>query len=277
MTSLIVNADDFGFTRDVNAGIVEAHRGGILTATTLMANGDAFDDAVAHARANPSLDVGCHIVLVQGRSVLDPARTLPPTLKHLIQALLRRELPVYEEAAAQVRKLMCAGIRPSHVDTHKHTHLLPPVLEAVACVAREFGIPWIRRPFDFGIDHRARVMKASFALGMRVLRPRFASALKGLRTTDHFTGFQLTGTLNRESLAETLGRLPEGLTEFMCHPGRLGPELRNAPTRLKESRELELAALLAPEIRHIIEQRGIRLVNYQLPTGIVTPVGEVCP
>ena len=97
---LIVNADDFGFTRDVNEGIVEAHRDGILTATTLMANGDAFEDAVALARATPSLDVGCHAVLVQGRSVLDASRALPATLKDLVRSLLRRELPVYEELRA---------------------------------------------------------------------------------------------------------------------------------------------------------------------------------
>jgi len=259
---LIVNADDFGFTRDVNAGIVEAHRHGILTATTLMANGDAFDDAVALARSNPTLDIGCHVVLVQGRSVLDPARTLPPTVGGLIRALLRREIPVCEEVAAQVRKLMCAGIRPSHIDTHKHTHLLPPVLEAVARAAREFGIPWVRRPFDFGIDSGAKVMTAAIAVGMRALRPGFASALRGLRTTDHFTGFQLTGTLDVQSLHETLLVLPEGTTEFMCHPGRCGPELRQATTRLKESREIELAALLSPDVRRTIRQRGIELVNY---------------
>jgi len=262
MKRLIVNADDFGFTRDVNAGIVEAHRGGILTATTLMANGDAFDDAVAWARANPTLDVGCHVVLVQGRSVLDPARALPATMKDLIRALLRREIPLYEEVSAQVRKLMRAGIRPSHIDTHKHTHLLPPVLEAVARVARDFEIKWVRRPFDFGIDARARMMKAAVAVGMRVMRPGFASALKGMRTTDHFAGFQMTGTLDYRSLREILILLPEGLTELMCHPGRLGPELHGAATRLKESREIELAALLSPAIRRILEQRGIELVNY---------------
>jgi len=262
MRRLIVNADDFGFTRDVNAGIVEAHRGGILTATTLMANGDAFEDAIALARQHPTLDVGCHVVLVQGRSVLDPSRALPATLVELVRALARREIPVYDEVAAQVRRLMRGGIRPSHIDTHKHTHLLPPVLDAVARVAREFGIGWVRRPFDFGIDGRAKVMKAAMTVGMRVLRPGFASALKGLRTTDHFTGFQLTGTLDTRSLRETLMVLPEGITEFMCHPGKLGPELRAASTRLKESREAELAALLAPEVRDTIERRGIELVNY---------------
>jgi predicted glycoside hydrolase/deacetylase ChbG (UPF0249 family) len=260
---LIVNADDFGFTRDVNAGIVEAHRSGILTAATLMANGDAFKDAVALAAENPTLDVGCHLVLVQGRSVLDPSRTLPRNLKELLQALLRREIQVYDEISAQVRKTMAAGIRPSHLDTHKHTHLLPPVLEAVARAARDFGIPWVRRPFDFGIDAGAQWTKRAVALSMRVMQPRFASALDGLRTTDHFAGFQITGTLNEDSLAQTLERLPAGLTEFMCHPGRLGPELRGAETRLKESRELELAALLSPRARSVMEQRGIELLNYR--------------
>jgi predicted glycoside hydrolase/deacetylase ChbG (UPF0249 family) len=259
---LIVNADDFGFTRDVNAGIVEAHRGGILTATTLMANGDAFEDAVARARETPSLDVGCHLVLVQGRSVFHPARQLPGDLKGLIRTLMRRELPVYEEARAQVQKIIAAGIRPSHIDTHKHTHLLPPVLDVVARIAREFDIPWVRRPFDFGTGRGAGLAKRAVALGMRVLAPRFARVLKGLRTTDHFTGFGITGTLNGESLVETLESLPPGLTEFMCHPGRLGAELRGAATRLKESREIELTALLSPETRRIIEQRGIELVNY---------------
>jgi predicted glycoside hydrolase/deacetylase ChbG (UPF0249 family) len=264
---LIVNADDFGFTRDVNEGIVEAHRYGILTATTLMANGDAFEDAVALARQTPSLDIGCHLVLVQGRSVLDPSRLLPANLTDLVRALIRRELPVYEELAAQVRRIAATGIRPSHLDTHKHTHLLPPVLEAVARIAREFEIPWVRRPFDFGINGGARTMKRAVALGIRAMRPRFASALDGLRTTDYFAGFQITGALNEGSLAATLRRLPEGLTEFMCHPGKLGPELRNAATRLKECRAIELAALLSPDTRRVIEQRGIQLVNYRQVTG----------
>lgn len=239
---LIVNADDFGFTRDVNAGIVEAHRHGILTATTLMANGDAFDDAVALAQETPSLDVGWHLVLVQGNSVAEPSRALPATLKELLKALLRRELPVYKEARAQLNKLLAAGIRPTHIDSHKHTHLLPPVLDAMVSLAKEFEIPWLRR---------------------RVIPPSFGSSLRGVRTTDHFLGFRLTGKLNTESLAHALSRLPAGLSEFMCHPGKLGPELANAATRLKQSRELELAALVSPEVRDAIAKRGIELVNYR--------------
>jgi predicted glycoside hydrolase/deacetylase ChbG (UPF0249 family) len=266
-TRLIVNADDFGFTHDVNEGIVEAHRNGILTATTLMANGAAFDHAVTLARGNPSLDVGCHLVLVQGRSVADPSRELPATMTDLVRALVQRRLPVYEELFAQVRKIVQAGIRPTHLDTHKHTHLLPPVLEAVARVAHEFRIPWVRRPFDFGIDRGARLTKSAIALGMRVTRPGFARVLGNLKTTDHFAGFQITGMMKQANLIDILERLPEGLTEFMCHPGKLGPELRAAATRLKESREIELAALVSPEVRSVIERRGIELVNYRSAAG----------
>lgn len=260
---LIVNADDFGFTRDVNEGIVEAHRNGILTATTLMANGSAFDHAVALSRQNPSLDIGCHFVLVQGPSILDPSRMLPATLADFGRALLRRELDIYGELSAQVRKIARAGIRPTHIDTHKHTHLWPPVLNAVVRIAHEFRIPWVRRPFDFGIDMRARMIKSAVAIGMRATGFSFARMMGTLKTTDHFAGFQMTGSLNAASLLDILERLPEGLTEFMCHPGKLGAELESAATRLKKSREIELAALTAPETRRVIERRGIQLVNYR--------------
>ncbi len=142
MKYLIPNADDFGYTRDVNDGIVHAHRQGILKATTLMATGAAFDHAVALALQNPTLDVGVHLVLVGSEG-------FPPTVARLIGEIARGRIRVYEQLFAQVRKVLDAGIRPSHLDTHKHTHLLPPVLDAVARISSEFQIPWVRRPFDF--------------------------------------------------------------------------------------------------------------------------------
>ena len=136
----MVNADDFGFTPDVNRGIVAAHRDGILTASTLMANGDAFEDAVRLARETPSLDIGCHLVLISGRSLLSPYALLPASTGALLRALAARQMRVYDELAAQVRKILAAGLKPTHLDTHKHTHLAPPVLDAVARVAEEFEI-----------------------------------------------------------------------------------------------------------------------------------------
>jgi hopanoid biosynthesis associated protein HpnK len=269
---LVVNADDFGFTPDVNEGIVEAHRHGILTATTLMANGAAFDDAVKLAREVPSLDIGCHLVLIGGRS-LTTASALPRSVPQLLGALARREIRVYEELAAQIRRILDAGVRPTHLDTHKHTHLAPPVLDAVARLGEEFGIRWVRRPFDFPLNAlRGTVPRVkrmtSDALGL--LRRRFHRVLErhGCRTTDHFAGFQITGRFRTDQLVELLNVLPEGSTELMCHPGRCGKALLNAPTRLKESREHELAALVAPEVRQALERNRIELVTYRgLETG----------
>lgn len=265
---LVVNADDFGFTTDVNAGIVEAHRRGILTATTLMANGDAFDDAVRLAREHPSLDVGCHLMLVQGRSLARAGAPLPATVAALLTALARRDFPVYEELAAQVERVLRAGIQPTHLDTHKHTHLAPPVLRAVARLSRKYGIRWVRRPFDFPMTAmRGRIPAAkqwtSRALGG--LRGYFHRVLTahGCRTTGHFAGFQITGRLRTAELVELIGLLPPGSTELMVHPGYCGEALRGAVTRLKESRELELAALVAPEVRAAVERGRVRLTDYR--------------
>jgi predicted glycoside hydrolase/deacetylase ChbG (UPF0249 family) len=229
---LIPNADDFGFTRDVNQGIVEAHRHGILTATTLMATGAAFENAVELARENPELDIGVHLVLVDSAG-------FPPTRPRLLFSL--GGIRIYDELVRQVRKVFDAGIQPSHLDTHKHTHLLPQVFQVVTRIAQEFKIPWVRRRFG----------------------PFQWLPMRGCRTTDHFTGFRMTGRYGAAELAEVIRRLPEGSTEFMCHPGFCTEELRGARTRLKESRRHELDALVSGEVRAAIEESGVRLARYR--------------
>jgi predicted glycoside hydrolase/deacetylase ChbG (UPF0249 family) len=252
---LIVNADDFGFTHDVNQGIVEAHCNGILTATTLMATGAAFDDAARLAKQNPSLDIGCHLVLVG-------SPPFPTTVSQLVRAVALRRIRIYDELAAQVRRILDAGLAPSHLDTHKHTHLLPPVLDAVAKISEEFRIPWVRRPFDFplqpggpGWTNRA----------MHTMSGRFRTALgrHGCRSTDWFAGFRITGRYRAGDLAALIRSLPDGVTEFMCHPGRCGEELRAARTRLKDSREEELRALTSAEVRAALQQSGVQLVSFR--------------
>jgi predicted glycoside hydrolase/deacetylase ChbG (UPF0249 family) len=260
--TLIVNADDFGFTRDVNEGIVEAHRHGILTSTTLMAGGGAFEDAVRLARETPSLDIGCHLVLVG-------APPFPATVAQLIQAVALKRIRIYDELAGQVRRILDAGLKPTHLDTHKHTHLLPPVLDAVARLSEDFGIAWVRRPFDFpndflrgpgGIGWKKRAISGAFG----VVRSRFERVLgaHGCRFTEHFAGFQITGNYDAAALVSLIRALPHGSTEFMCHPGRCGPELLAATTRLKESRERELRALTSPEVRIALEQENVRLSGF---------------
>jgi predicted glycoside hydrolase/deacetylase ChbG (UPF0249 family) len=262
---LVVNADDFGFTRDVNQGIVEAHRDGILTATTLMATGTAFDDAVRLAKENPRLDVGCHLVLVGEAE-------FPSSVPQLLRAIALRQIRVYDELAAQVRRIVDAGIAPTHLDTHKHTHLIPQVLDAVARISEEFGIPWVRRPFDFpmqagapGRQSKTGWTRRTVSRGFGIVRGRFERVLSrhGCKSTDHFAGFKLTGEYDAGDLAALIRALPEGSTEFMCHPGRCGEELRSARTRLKESREEELRALVAQDVREALSEAGVELVSYR--------------
>jgi predicted glycoside hydrolase/deacetylase ChbG (UPF0249 family) len=250
---LIINADDFGFTPDVNAGIVHAHREGVLTATTLMANGAAYEDALRLARETPSLDIGCHLVLVQGRSLVT-GRDFPQTLNQLVLALAKRELDIYAELRAQIEKVRSADLRISHLDTHKHTHILPQVFRVVLRLAQEFSIPYVRRPLG-PLSHRY----------YRRLAGRYA-----VRMTDHFLGFRLTGSLTESSLAAALSSLRDGVTELMCHPGFLGPELQQAPTRLKESRVRELEALTSSRIRELIAAGSIHLEGF-LPHSPPTP------
>jgi predicted glycoside hydrolase/deacetylase ChbG (UPF0249 family) len=256
---LVVNADDFGFTRDVNQGIVEAHLNGILTAATIMSVGAAFDDAVRLARQHPTLDIGVHLVLV-GQP------PFPMTVAQLIRAVASGRIRIHDELSAQVRRVLDAGLQPSHLDTHKHTHLLPPVLDAVARISEEFKIPWVRRPFDFplepgGVSWKKRAVSRTFG----VVRGRFERVLTrhGCRSTDHFAGFQITGKFNAADVAALIRSLPEGSTEFMCHPGICTAELRAAHTRLKESRQEELRALTAPEVRDALRESGVELVTYR--------------
>jgi len=238
---LIVNADDFGFTRGVNEGIVEAHRHGILTATTLMAGGAAFDHAVERAHDTPSLDVGVHLVLWEETGL--PQR-LPA---FVLRAMTMSTAAIERLFAAQVERVMQAGIAPSHLDTHKHTHTLPHVMRAVERTALRFGIAWVRRVLP--------------PLGWLGLLDRHRPA--GLRVTDHFLGFGLTGQMTRGSLAAALRGIRPGLTELMCHPGRCDASLESAPTRLKHERQEELEALTAPEIRALLEANAIELTSYR--------------
>ena len=199
-----------------------------------------------------TLDVGVHLVFVQGCSVAT-GKPLPATPKQLLPALMRKGIDVYAEGRAQIEKIIAAGLQPTHLDTHKHTHLVPHVFRAAALLAQEFGIPYLRLPLDRTV--RLAGFPPTLASGFY----RNIAARHGVRLTDHFLGFRLTGSLTEETLLQALRRLPEGVSEFMCHPGRLGPELAAAETRLKESRVRELEALVSPRVRRLIDESGVHL------------------
>ena len=205
-----------------------------------MADGPAFDDAVRLARETPSLDVGCHLVLVG-------LPNYPGTVSQLMQAIALRRVDIYGRLKSQIVKIVDAGVAPTHMDTHKHTHILPPVLDAMTRLAGEFGILWVRQP----------IVKLMLPYFRRVL------ARRGLRAADNFAGFAVTGKFDSPILASIIDALPEGTTEFMCHPGFCTAELRQARTRLKDSRERELQALTDPIVREAIDRNHVALATYR--------------
>ncbi|MEZ5392012.1 MAG: ChbG/HpnK family deacetylase [Bryobacterales bacterium] len=270
MRRLIVNADDFGFTEDVNEGIVHAFERGILRSTTLMANGAAFEHAVKLARQTPGLDVGVHLTLVDGPSLSQPGRELPATVARLLLAIRSAWGPtaIEEECCAQIEKIRAAGIEPSHVDTHKHTHLFPPVLDAVLRAAKRNGIAWVRRPFDLPLTATAANTPWKRRLVSRMLgglSRGFDRRMRaeGLHATDAFAGFQLTGFYREPELAGLLRALPEGVTEFMCHPGFCRAPLQAARTRLKLSRVQELEALTSDLVLRAASEAQVEITSFR--------------
>ncbi|MGH9775993.1 MAG: carbohydrate deacetylase [Candidatus Acidiferrales bacterium] len=285
MKRLIINADDFGLTRGVNRGILEAARNGILTSTTLMANGPEFLEAVGGALQNPALGVGVHLVLVGGMSVA-PARSvrplasrdglLPKSLAALVVKLstgLIGRAQIVDEFRAQIERVRAAGIRPTHLDTHKHTHCHPRVMEALGQVASEFEIRAVRNPFELrpvipsgaGKNGRAPLAQEAAALAARAGERKFhrVVARRDLRAPDYFFGLRMTGQMGVEAVRLVLASLPEGTSELMCHPGYNDDALRATGTRLAAEREVELAALLDPSVRRAVQENGIALATYR--------------
>jgi hopanoid biosynthesis associated protein HpnK len=273
---LILNADDFGLTAGVNCAILELHRAGLLTSATLMARAAATEEAIELARATPSLGVGCHVVLVDGEPVLyakeSPALVDPRTgrfypglggflLRLFTGRIQSREIEA--EAAAQIALLQSRGLRLTHIDTHKHTHLFPAVLRPVLRAAKAAGIHAVRNPFEPAWSRRATpgapwIRRTEVSL-LSLLEPAFRRivAEEGFTTTDGAIGVLATGTLNSATITSLLHELPAGNWELVTHPGYNDADLAQAHTRLLASREIEREAL------HTVEKfPGIECISF---------------
>jgi predicted glycoside hydrolase/deacetylase ChbG (UPF0249 family) len=289
LRNLIVNADDLGWTDGVNRGIADAHRQGLVTSTSLLANGRAFDSALDVARGNPALGVGVHLNLSDGpptaspenvRGLLNSENCLEDGPETLLLRIASRSLPLEEierEWDAQIQKVREAGIHPTHVDGHKHVQMLPGLFEIAVRLAKKHGIRAIRVSHE---ESRLRAVLATDgeqktgvvlkqrvqARGLKLLAPdaREMANRQGLVTTDYFCGIAQTGVLHRTGVERLLESLPDGTTELMCHPGYFDDALHASPTRLQESRQTELQILTDPAVRKLVATRGIRLISYKL-------------
>ena len=287
MKNLIVNADDLGWSEGVNRGIAEAHRHGIVTSTSLLANGAAFVLAVELARTTPGLGVGVHLNLSDGppaaeretvTSLLNDNGEFAGSPESLLLRIARRGVDVGEverEWEAQISKVREAGISPTHLDGHKHVHMLPGLFEIALRLAKRHEIPAVRvaheesrlrtalaagREQNAGIVMRQGVQARGLKLLARDAREMAERA--GIATADYFCGIAQTGELTRQGVERLLRALPEGTTELMVHPGYLDDALKKSPTRLRESREEELRILTDTGIRNLVASEGIRLIDY---------------
>lgn len=268
---LVVNADDFGWSRSVNAGIVEAHRYGIVTSASLLATGADFADAVALARVTPSLDVGVHLSFYRGGTVLPreqvsslvgPDGSFLGSWRRIVGRLLAGTFDLAQleaELRAQIALVKAMGLEPTHLDGEKHLHLWPPIFDVVCRLAVESGIPQVRVV-------REPLSVHAVPLGLRVLSARGARIARrcGLVTPD-----ATIGVTEPPRDLRTFARILRGArarsVEFVVHPGQVDEEFmeiqRTVANRLVCSREDELAVLTSPEAREVVERSGYSLAG----------------
>jgi len=285
--NLIVNADDLGWTEGVNRGILEAFHHGIVTSTSLLANGAAFAGGVEAARAAPGLGVGVHLNLSDGPPIAD-RETVTSLLndggefaggpESLLLRRARGGLSLAEvetEWDAQIQRVRDAGITPTHLDGHKHVHMLPGLFEIALRLAKRHEIGAIRVALEASSlraalstgakEHPGVVMKQGVqARGLKLLArdARELAERAGISTADYFCGIAQTGELTREGVEQLAKSLPEGTTELMCHPGYMDSALQKTATRLQDSRQTELQILTDTGIRNLVASLGIRLIDY---------------
>lgn len=274
MQKLIVHADDFGLTEKVNDGIIKAHLDGILTSTSIMANGAAFDHAVRLAKSTPTLDIGVHLTLINEQPTLPPEKvsTLVDSKGRLhdhVFGFTRRYLlgrinldEAKAELESQIEMILQAGISPTHLDSHQHLHMLPGVLNAVIVFSQKYKIPAIRYPREMVSVGKMKQVSPT-RIAQALLLNFFCKMANDRidRRTDSFAGFLYGGNLNKENFLRVLKNLsPNSVCEIMCHPGLDDPD---SPYSYWGYRWYdELHALLDPEINAIVHQNGIKLVSY---------------
>lgn len=275
---LVVNADDFGISRGVNRGIVQAHRSGLVTSASLMANLPSAEDALTRAAICPDLGLGLHLTLTAGRPLCPPEQV--PTLVNadgelfvLGELLMRLTLgsvrhdDLRRELAAQVEWSLRRGVQPDHFDSHHHVHVHPRVAPIVIALAREHRVSWVRSAMEGGLTSSGRPFSPrdvgrTAVVSTLGLLARVTIRRAGLRTARHFRGIGLGMGFGSAGLLATLETLPPGLTELMTHPGYPDEELARLTT-FAEGRDRELAALVSPAARETVRRRRIRLTSFR--------------
>jgi predicted glycoside hydrolase/deacetylase ChbG (UPF0249 family) len=288
---LIINADDFGISRSVNDGILEAARAGGITSTSLMVNLPDSADAVARARQCPGISVGLHFNLTVGNALIGPSSLTQGTtseffpLSRLLAAAslgMLDESDIERECLAQIDRMTRAGFPPTHLDSHRHVHTHPAIYPAVLRAVQARRIPHLRVPCE-PLDVNAGVLGATMKKSVLLLsanrsRRKTGVAQSAIGPAQQITGFVgislQGGTSFRERLFSLIRDLPAGTTELMTHPGYPDSGLAKRDSYTVE-REVELRVLCSTEFRELLRENRVALANFGDQTAIVTGEHEL--
>lgn len=275
---VIINADDFGLCDSVNRGILKAHREGVLTSATLMANMPGAELAVQIAKDNPFLGIGVHLTLTEGKALI-PAVQIPSLVdadgrflyrgeKLAMQSLIRPDIrkAVYQELGAQVRWVLDHGLKPTHLDSHKHIHCFPPLYTIVCRIAKQYQIPAIRWPFEPKNIGFAPFSQTDSAGRKRAGILRILTRINRIQNTTYIRnqalfGIAHTGAIDFSFLEAFCRYNTTSPVEIMTHPGYC-EDLDPTKTRLIEQRKSELETLCDARVKDLFEQENIELTHY---------------
>lgn len=253
---LIIHADDYGLTRSVSKGIIRAHQDGVVTSTSVMINLAQRADII-ELQENPNLDIGVHLNLTVGKSVL-PKEKIPHLVDKngLFHKRKSEKRPVNDEGVVifdnvpameifleietQIRHFLGFGLNPNHLDTHHHIHADPKVLEVIIGSALAYDLP------------------------LRTINPEMREKVRsrGVRTNDYFDGrFFGTDSINLQNITNIIADISDGVTELMCHPGEVSDELGEISGYVDE-RLTEFNVLINPELRALITKESIELISW---------------
>jgi hopanoid biosynthesis associated protein HpnK len=278
---IIITSDDFGLSKGVNTAVEKAWQEGVLTCASLMAGGVAFDEAVAIARRNPGLQVGLHLTLVQGRSVL-PHSQIPGLVDEAgcfsdnpVSAGMRyffdKSLykPILREIEAQIQRVADSGIPLSHVDGHLNIHLHPTVFGFLAELMPRYGITSFRLSrerlaHNLRFDRQRRLGKIAEQLIFLALTGHARPYLDrlGIRYAGEVKGLLNSGRMTEEYLLRIIDGLQDGLTELYFHPGIL-PDAEISQRMPDYCHAEELAAIVSPAVRQRFKELQITMQNYR--------------
>ena len=275
LQKIIFNADDFGRSSAINAAVMRAHREGVLTSASLMIAGDAVEEAVTMAQETPTLAVGLHLVVVSGRAALShgeiphlvdssghfPDDAVQVGLRYFLSRTYQKELA--QEMAAQFERFAATGLPLSHVDGHLHMHVHPTVFKLLLPLAEQYGATGLRLPrddlrFALGYDRRHAGTKIGWAISFSLLCRWCLGRLRDhrLAVTHRVYGLMQTGQMQEAYVVNLLRQLEVPTAELYFHPSAepvsefLGPNPG------------DLATLLSPAVRQVIQERGLRLATY---------------